>query len=82
MRALPLRFGVIHRGVGVAHQLVGRLLALLTVGDADAGRRVNRLAAELKRLAQRLDDALGDAHRVTRVLDMVDKNGELVAAKT
>ena len=77
--ALALGLGRVHGGVGVAEQVTGVLPAHRHGGDADAGPRVERAPAQAEGLGQRRQDALGGAHRLHLVVDVLEQHGELVA---
>ena len=51
---LASRLGVIHRGVGVAHDFVGAAVVRRSEGDADAGGGEHLPAADRERRAQRM----------------------------
>ena len=81
--ALAVALGDVHRGVGVADQLVG-------VGGARRRRpsrcRCSRattssLCSSASGSGERLEDALGGVGRLLRGLDVLEQHGELVAAE-
>ncbi len=74
--------GAVHRGVGVADQLVGAAAERGGGRDADAGVREHLLAAaERERPPERLQDALGDGDGVALVAEVLAQDRELVAAE-
>ena len=73
--------GPVHRGVGVADQVVGILVRIGGDRDADA-RRGHRLARlQVEGQAERLEHALGHRHRVAVVEDVLAQDHELIAAE-
>ena len=80
--ALPLGLGDVHRGIGVADQLVGiGGVARLDDRDAEAGADDQVVVVELERTAERVEDPLGGLHRRLRVVDVLEQDRELVAAE-
>ena len=73
--------GAVHRGVGVADQVLRLLLGVQTDRDADAGVGGRLAVGQVKRRRERLQHALGDGHRVLVVEDVLAQDHELVAAK-
>ena len=75
----------VHRGVGVADQLVGIAGRLIVVGAAegDADARANRhvLAADRDRHLEPAHEALREVDRGRGVADVLDQDGELVPAE-
>src|SRR3954471_13516881 len=71
----------IHRGVGVADEVVGRGVRVGGECNADARGDVRLSAVELERERQRLDEALGAGDRVIFVGDVLADEDELVAAE-
>ena len=78
---LLVGLGAIHRDVGVAQKLLGFLVPRVTDRYADAGRGKKLLAVDGHRLLERLDHPLGNAHRGIDAGDVLDQQGELVAAQ-
>ena len=80
--ALAVALGDVHRGVGVADELVGvgRRLAL-DDRDAQAGADDDLLLIQPQRLQERLEHALGGVGRLLRADDVLEQDGELVAAE-
>ena len=81
--ALAVALGDVHRGVGVADQLVG-------VGDGRAGstsempmlaRSDELLVPDAQRRGERLEHALGGVGGLLRVVDVLEQHRELVAAE-
>ena len=71
----------IHRGVGVAQELLGRRAVRGVERDADAGVEKLFGAGDDERRGHRLDDVLGDGFRVPRRLDVRQDDREFVAAE-
>ena len=80
--ALAVALGDVHRGVGVADQLVGVGAAVLG-RDRDAQRAADRqlLVRGGQRRGDGLHDALGGVGRLLHALDVLQQHGELVAAE-
>ena len=78
---LAARLRLVHRGVGVAHDLVGVEVLREPDRDADAGRREDLAAADRERRAQRLLDAEGDHVGLLLLDEAVQQDRELVAAQ-
>jgi len=78
---LAERLGAIHREVGIAQDRVGAFVSRSARGNADAGAGIDLLSVDRERLAQRILHAVGHAHRVARIMDVRQEDGELVAAK-
>ena len=75
------RLGAIHRDVGVAQQFVHGGVWRAAEHDADTRRRVDLVAVQADRIAERPLQALGDeAHLVGRG-ETLDQHRELVAAE-
>ena len=80
--ALALGLGDVHRGVGVADQLVGvGGVPRLDDRDAEAGADDQVVVVELERAAERVEDPLGGLDRRLRVVDVLEQDRELVAAE-
>ena len=80
--ALAVALGDVHRGVGVADQLVGVGRAPgLGDRDAQAGADDEVVVLELERAADALEDPLGGLDRGRQVLDVLEQDRELVAAE-
>ena len=80
VRALATLLGLVHRDVGVAHQLVGRVDERAH-RDTDA-RLGERLAVgELERLAHRAKHPLGHLDGLVRRTRLLEQKGELVASE-
>ena len=77
---LAARLGRVHRDVGVAQQVVGRVVLRSAGGDADAGAHVDFVAVDPERCAQRADDPLADGEGVFD-LAALEQDGEFVAAQ-
>ena len=75
------RLGVVHRRVGVPHDLVGIAVLAGAEGDADARRREHLAARDHNRFAQRFLNAEGDDVCLLLVADRLQQNRELVAAE-
>ena len=71
----------VEREVGVLEQLLAVAPGVDGGRDADARVGQHLLAGDDERLAERLDDALGDAHRGRRLIDADEQDGELVTAQ-
>ena len=76
--ALALGLGPVHREVGVAKERLGVLGA---GGDPDARAHVDLAPLDRDRIGERLEDAARGRRRVGRVVDLLDQDGELVAAE-
>jgi hypothetical protein len=72
---------VIHRGVGVTHDLLGVVVLRAPERDADAGRGEHFLPADRERRAERVLDAEGDGVGLLLVVELVEENREFVAAQ-
>ena len=79
--ALAQGLRLVQGDVGRAQQLVGVVGRGLADGDADAGGDDDLVAIELERSTQALEQALGDALRGRQAGDVLDEDGELVAAQ-
>ena len=77
---LAVALGHVHRDVGVAQQLVGRLVARRQHRDPDAGVDEELLAALRERRLERGQQPLGDHGRRRRRGRVLDQDRELVAA--
>ncbi|MNU96316.1 hypothetical protein D3C71_863480 [compost metagenome] len=73
--------GFIQRHVGVAQQMVGRIVRRFRQRDADADGDGNGMAVHLERLAHRFDQAVGQLAHVFLLADVGQHHGELVAAQ-
>ena len=71
----------VHRDVGVAEEVVGRLAVGAAERDADAGGDHRRRVAQVERLAEGVGQADGDRQGAFLVPDVVEEDGELVAAE-
>ena len=73
--------GAVHRGVGVAQQVLGERVGAL--GDRDPDARGDEVLAggEDDRLVDRLRDALGHPDRLVRAVELLADDEELVAAE-
>ena len=81
--ALARGLGLVHGHVGVADELLGRKLAAVAGGDADADVDRNALRPDADRQDERLHDSARDLDRgVLRVLRVLDHHREFVAAQT
>ena len=81
MSCLAARFGVIHGGVGVAHDLLGVNVLGAAERNPDARRGEDFPASNRKRPAQRLLDAECDGVGLRLVIEPVQEDRELVAAE-
>ena len=72
--------GVVHRHVGVAQHLVGRLL-WQCARDADAGVQVHVLAFHLPWSCECRRDACGDVHHLAFTAHLLQQDRELVTAE-
>jgi len=75
---VTLGLGAVHRHVGVAQQLVAPAVA---AGDADRAAAEDLVAVEGERGPEGGGDALGHGDRVGDVGDVLQQDGELVAAQ-
>ena len=80
--ALTLALGSVHGGVGIAQQLVGAFALALGQADAQAGGNEDLPTREGKRWGQDVDDALCQAIGSVGFLQVLEQDGELVAAQT
>ena len=80
VRAAAARLGRVHRGVGVAQQVGGRV-AVLGQRDADARPERHLDAADRERRDEGRGDALGDLVGVPWVRDVLEQERELVTAE-
>ena len=73
---------LVHGGVGVAQEAVGRRLTVVGLGhgDADAGRRLDLMPVDEDRLGHRAEQPLGDLDRPLRGGEVLAHDHELVAA--
>ena len=78
---LAARLGVIHRRVGVAHDLFGVGVVGQAERDADARRREHLAPADRKRRAERVLDPERDRVGLRGLDQAVEENRELVAAQ-
>ena len=81
--ALAVALGDVHRGVGVADQLVGvggRLAARRPRCRGWRGRRAP-CCSSAQRRGERVEDALGGVGRLLGADDVLEQDGELVAAE-
>ena len=76
--ALALGLGPVHGEVGVAQERLGVLGA---GGDPDARADVDLAPLDRDRIGERLEDAARGRGRVGGVVDLLDQDGELVAAE-
>src|SRR3990170_4513303 len=67
--------------VGDPEQLVGDLGPEASRRDPDAAADLDLCALDQERDPERIDDALGDGHRLRQVRCIVEEHGELVAAE-
>ena len=74
-----LDLGAIERDRGVSKHFLGSLVARRADGDADRGRGEHLMPVHLERLLERPAQPLRDAHRIARVLDVVQQHVELVS---
>ena len=75
----PGFLGVIHRGVGVAHQRLGRVAVARVEGDADAAVGVQLVLADRERPRELGEDAAGHAGGLGGVGDVREADDEFVA---
>jgi hypothetical protein len=73
--------GAVHRGVGLADQVLGGARQVHRDRDPDAGGDELLARAERERPGERRGHALGDADRQLRVLEVVADDAELVTAE-
>src|SRR4051795_7686512 len=84
--AVPGGLGLVHRGVGVAQQVVGRGRVVGVEGDADAGVELELGRVDRQRVADAAQHAIGDVLRSAQALvgigvgQVGDEQRELVAA--
>ena len=75
------RFGAVHGRIRVANELLRSAMARRAHGDADARCCKDVGAFEAHRRRNRFEQPFGDAHRVACVANVLEKDGELVAAE-
>ena len=75
------RLGDVHRDIGVADQVVGRLLAGNDAGNADAGPHGDFPAADGEWRRQLARDALGDPCGGLLVLEVAQEYREFITAQ-
>jgi hypothetical protein len=78
---LAARLRVIHRRVGIAHDVVGILVLGVSARNADAGRGHDFAAADRERRAERGLNAKRDCVGLVDVAELVQQDRELVAAE-
>ena len=76
------RLGLIHRGVGVAQQDIGAVVATDRQRDAHAHREEHRLIADAQRVLKILEESFGHEHGIVGTGDVLEQHDELVAAET
>lgn len=74
------RLCTVHGDVGVSHQIFAGALHRRADRDADARAHEGLLPIEADRHTHRFPDAFGDPHRVTRIAEALQENGELVTS--
>ncbi len=74
-------FGMVHRGVGVAQQFLGGRVIRVAIDDADADGGVELMAFEIDGLGELALDALGDERGIVFGFEIVEEDGEFIAAK-
>ena len=80
--ALAPRLRRIHRDVGVAQQVAGRIQTRPAGRHADAGPDVDVATLDLEQRPHRRGQAVRDAHRRLHVGRVAQEHGELVATET
>src|SRR5579859_1875025 len=75
-------FGEVQRDIGIAQQVVSRLLSRSAHRHAQARSDIDVALAKVKRADERRTYALGGCERVAGVADLLQHHGELVAAKS
>ena len=78
---LAAGLGLVHRGVGVAQHVGRRAVADAAEGDADAGAGGDLGAGDLERLAQHLEQPVGQGHCVAIAVNIFGQDREFVAAQ-
>jgi hypothetical protein len=79
--AAASRLGLVHRQIDVAHDLVGRSVAEVAEGDADAHARGDLGALQVCRTAQFTEHTIGQLLGDLRVVRRLDQGREFVAAQ-
>ena len=79
--ALALSLRRVHRDVCIAEQVVRPILVVAAGGDPDAGRDRQFLPFDRNRDLERLEEPLADRQGSIEVVDVVEEDRELVAAK-
>ena len=79
--ALALALGPVHRGVGVAQELVGVVAVRAREGDSGARVDEDLLARDEERRLERVDEALRGLARGGRCREALEQDRELVAAE-
>ncbi len=77
---LAARLGLIQGDIGVAQQVFRPLAVAVIQGDADAGRGVNFVTADVKGFGQALMEALGAEHGVARLAQFGQEDQEFIPA--
>ena len=80
IRVAPGFLGPVHRAVRVFEEELRGIAVVGMNGDPDAGRHVEVVAFDVDGMGHRLEQFLGDACRVLRVVEVRQKDCELVAA--
>ena len=78
--ALAGALGLVHRDVGIAQQ-AGRAHARRRDGDADAGEHGDVVAGDRHRVAEAVEQSLGDVDRAVDAAAVLEQDRELVAAE-
>ena len=81
MAGLSGPFGLIHRGIGVAHYVLGRAVARRSVKNADAGGTVNLVAVQFKGDPEFCLDTFGDTRDLFVNVGALDEDSKLVTAE-
>src|SRR5690606_25530088 len=75
------RLRPVHRGVRITQHVVRCVVAARAERDPDADRDLHVAALDGERRLQGFQDALGHTRRITRVVDRIDDDRELVPAE-
>ena len=78
---LALRFGDIHRHVGIANQVIGRFLSRHQTRDADTGVHREFLAADREGRRELPGDPVGDSVGDLLILHISQEHRELITAE-
>ena len=81
VRALAVALGDVHRHVGVPDEIVNGDAVRCGECNSEAGRDRESPPLEAEDAAELFEDALGDLHCIVRVGEVLEEDGEFVAAE-